>query len=208
VILPRLSVYRFLLCLILLGVAPHALPSENENFFFYENHSHWHSSVYCKNTVAERVFLQGFNEDWVTILQCTNDKYYWWMEKNSVKKRYIFSLQSYVIQVKEESKAYEFEQEWIDVVEEFSNPVHIGPPKWMPPELAYWDSYLGDWRYLQPELGVDIFKSLEHPDLMMFWVRYDRDGLGFDATIEVDRFLKILNGLGVEVSGYWTGFFE
>lgn len=162
--------------------------------------NNYYSSLQCAKQWQVRYFLQGPRSDWYEYPSCSYVRQAWWLP-NLVNEKYFFSQH---IKTSSDNGLLIFSADWSYRLHQLLYPIDQGPPKWMPPELAYWDSASGEWRYLHENLGADITKSLEQPDLMMLWLRYDRDGLGFDATVEWGRVLRAFNVIDQRFSHFWS----
>lgn len=162
----------------------------------------------CSRASEERLLMQGFAEDWQLLQACENPHSLWWVLDIKPKKKRMRRNGKLVNSSGNNDVIFEFESDFITRLERVTVEKYTGPPKWMPPNLAYWDTYIGDWRYLRTNLNSRIYEQSAGSELLMFWVKYEHsdDGILWDTSFDFSRLMEVfdvslfrLNGLSSRV---------
>lgn len=134
---------------------------------------------------------QGLSADWQANPGCRRADLWWVPDMKPRLRRAWYKLSA----ADTHDIAFVFEEDFASRFGRIMQDEYAGPPKWMPPELAYWDTAIGDWRYLPVHNHQDIYSELSQPEMLMLWVRYEpfEQGLVFDASFDFSRLAELLD---------------
>jgi hypothetical protein len=190
----------FLMVSLLYGVM--VLGDENYAYLKYQGYSG------CSHAAQERLMRMGFLQDWVQIATCKTSQDLWWVLEVKPKK-YKGGYYAKLLNSPDPSN-FDFQVDFFNGVADFIQADYIGPPKWMPSSLVYWDAYIGDWRYLKETRGRNIYLDLTEQDVLVLWIKYEsiEDGLVWDASFDAGRLVELL-GLGQsKLQSIYSGIFR
>jgi hypothetical protein len=161
----------------------------------------------CLQAEADRTLMQGFRQDWEYLQVCEDTKNLWWVL--DVKPRKIPKIRtkrSAFIKENNGEVLFEFESDFVTRLKSLTTEKYTGPPKWMPPNLSYWDPAIGDWRYLKVDLNGNIEDARSSGELLLLWLKYEHidDGLVVDASFDVNRVMEVFNIDIFRVKGWWS----
>lgn len=164
----------------------------------------------CFQAGQERLLRQGFSQDWQNLDNCENPRELWWVLERRPRMKSTFRKKRTTGMADANEVVFEFESDFMSRMKKATSEKYTGPPKWMPPDLAYWDAYIGDWRYLRTDFNRDPEGQMTGTELALFWIKYEHieDGIILDASFDFSRLMTILNVDIFRVNGLVSRLFN
>jgi hypothetical protein len=168
------------------------------------------TTVDCAGAQEERIFQLGFSEDWQSLELCENPLDLWWVLELKPKTRLKNSTDKSVVAAVDRDVIFQFEIDFMTRWKNVTTEKYTGPPKWMPPDQAYWDPAIGDWRYIKINLNDDLDKPKTGSELVLLWMKYEHseDGLILDASFDINRLMELFNIDFFRVNGLLSRVFD